>query len=48
MIKNIRLRGIQEAICIWGVTRLTIFAVTRITTEARAEIRGGATNTDRE
>ena len=38
--RNIGPQGVQEAICIWGVTRNTFFAVTRIATEARVEIRG--------
>ena len=38
--RNIGPPGVQEAICIWGDTRNTFFAGTRIATEARVEIRG--------
>ena len=40
VVSNIGPHGVQEAICIWGITRNTFFAVTRIATEARVEIGG--------
>ena len=38
--ENIGPQGVQEAICIWGVTRNMFFSVTRIVTEVRVEIGG--------